>query len=219
MAVIVGMSVGMSMGMGNALIRNVRIDDRMARLDGPLHLVFDPGHDRVQADGIAQIREHKGQIASHFSRVTVHDFERGTHVRSKINFVYYKQVRASDPRTALARHLIATGDVDDVDPDVDELGAERGCKIIASTLDEDQLEARKRALEIGNRLQVHRGIFANRRVGACTGLNSAYAIGGKRSLPQQGIGILFGVNVIRYDREVIFRPQSLAETIDESRLA
>src|ERR1700746_2241976 len=158
MAMIVGMSVGMSMRMGNALMRSVRIDDRMARLDGPLHLVFDPGHDRVQAEGIAQICEYKWQVASHFPRVALHDFERGTHVRSKINFIYYKQVRASDSGTALARNLIALGDVDDVDPDVDELGAERGCKIIAAALDEDQLEARKRALEIGNRLQVHRSI-------------------------------------------------------------
>jgi len=55
--VIVGMAA--IMRVGDALIRTVRIDNRMARFDGPLHLIFDPSHDRVQSNCIAQIREHK----------------------------------------------------------------------------------------------------------------------------------------------------------------
>jgi hypothetical protein len=68
------------------------IDNRMARFDGPLHLVFDPGHDGIESKGIAQIGEHKRQVASHFAGVALHHFEGRTHVRSEVNFIYYQQI-------------------------------------------------------------------------------------------------------------------------------
>src|SRR5579862_1560567 len=107
------------MRMRDALIGTMCIDNRMARFDGPLHLVFDPGHDGIESKGIAQIRENKWQLASHFPRVALHHFERGTHVRSEVNFIYYQQVRASDSGTTLAGNLIALGDVNHVDPNID----------------------------------------------------------------------------------------------------
>src|ERR1700722_6238822 len=215
--VIVGMAV--IMRVRYALIRTVRIDNRTARFDGPLHLIFDPSHDRVQSNCIAQIREHEWQVPSHFSGVAIHHSERGAHVRSEVNFIYYKEVRASDSRTTLAGDLIALGDVENVAPNIDKLRAERGGKIIAAALDEDQLQSRKRALEIGNRLQVHRGIFANGRMRAGTSLNSADAIGGKRPLPQQEFSVLLGVDVVGHDGEIVFWPEALAKAIDESRLS
>jgi hypothetical protein len=46
---IMSMSVGMVviMRMRKALIITVGVDDRMARFNGPLRFVFNPGHDRV----------------------------------------------------------------------------------------------------------------------------------------------------------------------------
>jgi len=54
---------------------------------------------------------------------------------------------------------------------------------------------------------------------AGTSLNSADAIGGKRPLPQQEFGVLLGVDVVGHDGKIVFWPEALAKTIDESRLS
>ena len=47
------------------------------------------------------------------------------------------------PGTALARDLLAAGDVDDVDRDVGELGREGRGEIVAAGFDENEIELRE----------------------------------------------------------------------------
>ncbi len=79
------------------------------------------------------------------------------------------------PGPALAGDLLALGHVDDVDRRVDQLGAEGGGEIVAAALHEHQLEPGKARQEILDRLQVHRGVLANRRVRAAARLHADHA--------------------------------------------
>src|SRR5262249_56302124 len=83
----------------------------------------------------------------------------------QIDFVDDREVGAGDAGAALARNLLALGDVDDVDRRVDQLGAERGRQVVTAALDQQELERRELLLELAHRLQIGRRVFADRRVG------------------------------------------------------
>ncbi len=96
----------------------------------------------------AQIREHERPVAAHLAGVALHHFERRAHVRRKIDLVDHQQIRAHDARAALARNLVAARHVDHVDRNVHQFRAERRGQIVAAAFDEDQFQARMRALQI-----------------------------------------------------------------------
>ncbi len=102
--------------------------------------------------------------------------------------------------------------------DVHQLRAERGREIVAAALDEDQFEAGMRALQLLDRLQIHGGIFANRRMRAAAGFDARHAIGRQRALPNQKLGVLARVDVVGDDGQVDRRPQCLAQHVDQSGL-
>ena len=57
----------------------------------------------------------KGRAAAHALGVALHDLEDGADVRREVDLVDHQQVGAGDAGPALARDLVAAGDVDDVD--------------------------------------------------------------------------------------------------------
>ena len=84
------------------------------------------------------------------------------------------------PGPALARNLVARGDVDHVERQVRQLRAEGRGQVVAAALDDDQVEAGKVAASSASMAaEVHRRIFADRRVRAAAGLDADDALGAR----------------------------------------
>jgi hypothetical protein len=154
----------------------------------------------------AQIREQKRPVAAHLARVAIHHFERSSHIRRQIDFIDHQQIGADDARSALARDLVAAGHVDHVDGGVHQLRAERRRQIVAAAFDEDQLQARMRALQILDRFQVHGSVLADGGMRAAAGLDAGHALGRQRALADQEFGVFARVNVVGDDGQVHRRP-------------
>src|SRR5262245_17430010 len=179
----------------------------------------DPGDDPVQPFTRLQVREHERLPAAHEARVALHDAEVGADVRRQIDLVDHQQVRARDARTTLARNLVAARDVDDVDRRVRQFRAEAGREIVAAALDEHQLQLRKPAIQLIQRLETDRRVLANRRVRASAGLDADDAIGGERLAAGEELHVLLREDVVGHDRELIVVAHGLAQTVEQGGLA
>ena len=73
------------------------------------------GADLLDPPPVPQPGEQERAVAAHAPRVPLHDLERGADMRRQVRLVDDQQVGASDRRAALARDLLAGGDVDDID--------------------------------------------------------------------------------------------------------
>ena len=78
-------------------------------------------------------------------RVALHHLEAGADQRREVDLVDDEQVGAGDAGPALARDLVAGGDVDDVDRQVGELGREGRREIVAARFDQHEIEPRETA--------------------------------------------------------------------------
>ena len=85
----------------------------------------------------------KGRSPRMLAGVAVHHLQRRADVRRQVGLVDDEQVGPGDAGAALARDLVAAGDVDDVDGQVGQLGAEGGGQVVAAALDEDEVERRE----------------------------------------------------------------------------
>src|SRR5688572_5340472 len=178
-----------------------------------------PGQDRVHAFAGLQIREDERPRPPLTPGVSIHDGEIGAHVGREVDLVDDEQVGACDPGAALARDLLALGDIDDVDGGVHQLGAERGGKVVAAALDEEQVQRGKRLHEGAHRLQVHGGVFANGRVRTAARLHPHHALGRKGAPPHEELGVLLRIDVVGDDRHVEALAQAQAQRLREGRLA
>src|SRR5258708_248517 len=123
--------------------------------------VFDETDHGIEAVPGLEVGEHEGTVAAHALRVALHDFERVTYHRREIDLVDHEQVGLGDPGAALARNLVARGDVDHVEGEVGELRAEGRREVVAAGLDEDHLERGETAIETRHRLEVDPPVLAN----------------------------------------------------------
>jgi CubicO group peptidase (beta-lactamase class C family) len=73
--------------------------------------------------------------------------EAGADERREVDLVDHQQVGAGDAGAALARDLVAGGDVDDVDRQVGQFRAEGGRQVVAAAFDQDQVEPGKRVAD------------------------------------------------------------------------
>src|SRR5271156_3469819 len=211
--------VAMAVLMTMRRVRNVRINQRAARVSWMMEFFFEPAHDAVESHAIAQIRKNKGMLAAHAAGVAVHHFQRSADVRSQVNLVDHQQIGTHDAGAALARNLLALGNVNHVNPDVHQLRAEGGGKIVSATFDENQREARQRVFEFRNRLQIHGRIFTDRGVRACARFDAANTFRGQPALTHQKSGIFRGVNVVGAESEIDARPKLARELVNERSLA
>src|SRR5688572_15660286 len=90
-------------------------------------LLADPRHHTVHAFTRLKVCEQERLLPSHHPRVTVHDLEIRADIRRKIGFVDDKQIRPRDSRTSLARNLVASRDIDDIDRRIHKLRTETRC--------------------------------------------------------------------------------------------
>ena len=77
-----------------------------------------------------------------------------------------------DPGPVLARDLVAGGDVDHVDEEVDQRRREGERQIIAAAFDQHDVAVGKASLHVLDRCEVHARIFAHRRMRAGTRLHA-----------------------------------------------
>ena len=89
-------------------------------------VLFDEGGDFRDPLPCPDIGEDEGAVAAHFFGVAVHDVQAGADEGGEVDLVDDQQVAAGDAGAALAGDLVAGGDVDDVDGEVGEFGAEGG---------------------------------------------------------------------------------------------
>jgi ABC-type phosphonate transport system ATPase subunit len=88
----------------------------------------------ARPDAAAQVGHHERVLAAHAAGVGRHHGEVGADQRSQLSFVDHEQVRADDAGATFSGDLLAAADVDDVDGEVAELGAEGGGRLGDRTL-------------------------------------------------------------------------------------
>ena len=110
-----------------------------------------------------------------------------------------EQIALRDAGPALARDLVAAGDVDDVDREVGELAAVLRGEVVAAALDEEELGLV--AHELLERVEVRRDVLADRGVRAAAGLDGADLRGGQRFVAVEELGVLAREDVVGHDAE------------------
>src|SRR4051812_12861132 len=181
--------------------------------------LLDEARHRLDALARAQIREHERPPAPHPPGVLLHDGEARADMRREVDLVDDEKVGAGDPGTALARDLLAAGDVDDVDRQVGELGREGRGEVIAAGLDENEIELREAPRHGVDRREVDRAVLADCGVRAAAGLDAHDALLGQRAGDGQDARILLGVDVVGDGAKVVAPAKALAERLHERRLA
>src|SRR3569623_3329037 len=164
--------------------------------------------DLVESSTKLEVGEHKWLGAAHAPRIEFHHFQRRADVRREIDFIDYQQIGLGDAGPALARKLVASGDVDHVESQIGQLGTESGAEIVAATLDQHEIEIGKTAAQLVDRGEVHRRILADRRVRTAAGLDADDTLRRQGLVTGEKLRILFGVYVIGHRRERITRAQA-----------
>ena len=78
----------------------------------------------------------------------------------EIGLVDHQHIAANDARPALARNVVAAGDINHEHPEVGEVAREGGGEIVAAALQQDQLDAGEPSLQFVRCLDVERRILA-----------------------------------------------------------
>src|SRR5262245_8386810 len=99
-----------------------------------MNLLLYPVDHKVKAGSILQIGKDKRSVLAHKLRITVHALQRCADIGGEVDLVDEQQVRACDARTTFAWHLVAGGDIQHVNPDIDQFGAKGGGDIVATAL-------------------------------------------------------------------------------------
>src|SRR5215813_12370150 len=108
----------------------------------PLKLTGCPKHvtgDFLDSYPLRHLREHRRAGAAHLSCVAVHHSQICSDMGREIGLVDDQEIRLGDSRAALARNLVSSGHVDDVDGEVRQLAAVLGREVVAAALDEEKL--------------------------------------------------------------------------------
>ena len=121
----------------------------------------------------------------------------------EVDLVDHQQVAAGDARPALARDLVAGGDVDHVDREIRQLRAEGGGQVVAAALDQDQVERGEAARQVGDAGEVDRGVLADRGVRAAAGLDAQDALGRQGAGAGEELRVLLGVDVVGDGGDVV----------------
>src|SRR4030095_16957083 len=98
-------------------------------------LLPNPGHHVIHAFASLEVGKHEGLLTAHHFRITVHDLEVCPNIRGKIRLVDHEKIGSRDARTSLARNLVASRDVDDVDRRVHQFRAKTRGEIVATALE------------------------------------------------------------------------------------
>ena len=123
------------------------------------------------ATSLAQGDRGDRQAVAALGGLADHAVDVGADERREVGLVDRQQVGAGDAGAALARDVVAGGDVDHEDLHVGQRGREDRGQVVAAALDEDDVERPGRGLELLDRLEVGGDVVADRRVRAAAGLD------------------------------------------------
>lgn len=176
-----------------------------------------PG-DLADAVSVLDPGEDEGAIAAHLCAVALHDREVGSDRFGQVGLVDDQEVGLGDSRAALARDLVASGDVDHVDRIVGEFPAEMGGEVVAAGFAEEQvgLDLCRELLE---RQQVGRNIFPDRGMRAASCLNGLDALSLEGPVTNQEFSVLAGEDVVGYRGQAQTLAQFAAERQQQGGLA
>src|SRR5215469_16800223 len=93
--------------------------------------------------------------------------------------------RSMTSRAALARHLVATGHVEDEDLQVGKAAAEGRREVVAAAFDEDQVQRAEAVLEVLDRVQVGGDVISDGRMRAAAGADGGNALKIEHARPAQ----------------------------------
>src|SRR5437588_986822 len=111
-----------------------------------VELVADPARNRLGTI-ISEAEREERELAPVGAGSLEHDRDLGAHERRQVSLVDDQQVRARDPRSALAGHVVAAGAVEHEDLHVGQRRAEHRGQVVAAALDEHQVEGTVPGLE------------------------------------------------------------------------
>jgi hypothetical protein len=138
----------------------------------------------------------------------------------EISLVDDQQIAAQDAGAAFARNIVAARDVDDEDPPVNQIEREGRGEIVAARFEQDQLEARKRRLQLVARRDVERRVLPDHGVGAGARFDGGDARGIDEPGAADALGVLAGDEIVGDDGEIdAARVQDRDELLDQRRLA
>src|SRR5262249_53349206 len=138
---------------------------------------------------------------------------------SQIYLVDNEQIGTGDAGATLARYFFTSRDVDHIDRQVRQLGAEGCRKIIAAGFDKAQFCMRESPVHVCNSGEVHGSILPDRRMRTATSLDAHDALRRQRLGTRQNELIFPRVNVVRNYIEVIVVPESLAQRLNQRRFS
>lgn len=145
----------------------------------------------------------------HLPRVPFHNAKVSTHNFSQIRLVYDEQIALRDARAALARDLVATAHVNDVDDEVGQLATVVGSKVVAAALDQQQFRL-EFAMQILQRRQICRNILTYRGMRAATRLNCPYPLGRQCVVARKELAVLTGEDVVRHSSNTVVVTERVA---------
>lgn len=181
--------------------------------------LLDPRDHLFQAVARMEVGEDERQLAAHPPAIAIHHREIRADMGCQIDFIDDQQVRARDPRPALARDLVSCGHVDDIDDAVDQFGTEGGGQIVPSAFDEHQVDIGMEPEQIIERGLIVGGIFANGRVGTAAGFHSQNAVLWQCAPFRQKLRVFLRENIIRHDGQAEAVSQLQTERLNQRRLA
>ena len=155
-------------------------------------------------------RQNRPTLA-HRARFLKHGVEIDADKRRKIDLVDHQKVAAQHARSALARNVVAAGDIDDENPPIDQIEREGRGEIVAAGFEHDQLDAGKLALELVAGGDVERRVFADRRVRAGAGFDG----GDARGIDQPGAAQPFGIFLVT--RSLVTTARSMPRRVGRDR--
>lgn len=186
--------------------------------EGVLSGVEDVIGDAVDADGAFDLGKHVGAVAAHSEGVAFHDGEVGADRGGEVDFVDDEEVALGDARAAFAGDFVAACDVDHLDGEVGQFPAEAGGEVVAAGFEEEEVGV-EAAVEIFEGEEVGGDILADGGVGAAAGFDGGDAIGFKRVMADQELGVLAGEDVVGDGAEVQLIAEGEAQLEHECGLA
>jgi len=154
------------------------------------------------ADAVLHHGAHHRPALAHPLGLELHQVDVGAHGARQVALVDDEQIGARDAGPALARHLVAARNVDDVDDEVGQLARVVGGQIVAAALDQQQVRG-ELGLQALQRQQVGADVLAHGGVRAAARLDGDDALGRQRAVLGQELGVLAREDVVGHGRDVV----------------
>jgi hypothetical protein len=151
--------------------------------------------------------------------VGLHHRQIGAHMRGQIGLVDDKQVAFGDAGAAFARDFFASGDVNHVNGQVREFGAEGGGQVVATAFNKHDVGIGKVHQHAVDGLQVDGAVFADGGVRAAAGFHPHDALGWQRAADGEQALVFLGVDVVGDGHQVVLVAHGFAQHFQQGGFA